>query len=55
MEVETRIIVAQEQAYCSDEEAEALLGLAAEVGRLINGLANSLKNNVRNCPLPTDH
>jgi four helix bundle protein len=47
MEVETQVIVAQEQACSSDEEAEALLSLAAEVGRLINGLANSLKSNLR--------
>jgi len=48
MEVETQIIIAQEQGYWSDREAEALLERAAEVGRLINGLCNSLKRK-------TDH
>ncbi len=43
MEVETQIIIAQEQAYCSAEQAEMLLALAAEVGRLLNGLSRALK------------
>lgn len=48
MEVETQVIIAQEQGYWSDREAEAPLERAAEVGRLINGLRNSLKRK-------TDH
>jgi four helix bundle protein len=43
METETQITVAHEQGYCSAEEAELLLALAAEVGRLMTGLSNSLK------------
>lgn len=46
MEVETQIIIAQEQAYCSAAQAEELLALAAEVGRLLNGLSNSLKRKL---------
>jgi len=47
METETQITVAHEQGYCPAEEAEALLALAAEVGRLLNGLSNSLKRKVQ--------
>jgi len=43
METETQLTVALEQGYCPAQEAEALLALAAEVGRLLNGLSNSLK------------
>lgn len=46
MEVETQIIIAQEQGYCSAVQAEELLALAAEVGRLLNGLSNSLKRKL---------
>jgi len=48
MEVETQIIIAEEQGYWPPQRAEALLNLAAEVGRLINGLSASLKQK-------TDH
>ncbi len=47
MEVETQIIIAQEQGYCSAKQAEELLELAAEGGRLLNGLANSLKRKLQ--------
>lgn len=42
MEVETQAIVAQRQSYLSEADTEILLAKAAEVGRLINGLYNSL-------------
>jgi len=42
MEVETRILLAQELGYLEIAEGESLLGAAAEVGRILNGLLNSL-------------
>lgn len=43
-EVETQVLIAQRLTYLSDERTEQLLDLAGEVGRLINGLYNSLNN-----------
>jgi four helix bundle protein len=42
MEVETRILLAQELGYLEIAEGESLLSAAAEVGRILNGLLNSL-------------
>lgn len=42
MEVETQILIAQEQIYLTPQQAENLLALTARTGRLINGLSNSL-------------
>jgi four helix bundle protein len=41
-EVETQIIIAGRLHFLREAEVTGVLGLAAEVGRLINGLANSL-------------
>ena len=41
-EVETQVLIAQRLAYLSEGETEPVLALAGEVGRLVNGLANSL-------------
>lgn len=41
MEVETRILLAQELGYLEIAEGESLLSAAAEVGRILNGLLNS--------------
>jgi four helix bundle protein len=41
-EVETQILMAQRLAYLPKQEVQAILNLAGEVGRLINGLSNSL-------------
>jgi four helix bundle protein len=41
-EVETQIIIAGRLNYLSEPKANGVLELASEVGRLINGLANSL-------------
>lgn len=38
MEVETQILIAQELGYLRPDESETLLGAAAEVGRILNGL-----------------
>ena len=42
MEVETQILIAQGLGYLQLEESQSLLGVAAEVGRILNGLLNSL-------------
>jgi four helix bundle protein len=41
-EVETQILIAQRLNYLKQFQAERLMGLASEVGRLLNGLINSL-------------
>ncbi len=43
-EVETQVLIALRLAYLDDGQADKLLALAGEVGRLINGLANDLPN-----------
>ena len=45
MEVETQIIISGEQQYLTSAQSERLLAMTAEVGRLLNGLLNSLKTN----------
>jgi four helix bundle protein len=42
MEVETQILIAQEQSYMNQSQTESLLNLTAKIGRLLNGLMNSL-------------
>jgi four helix bundle protein len=42
-EVETQILIAGRLHYLGQEEINHLLTLSAEVGRLINGLSNSLR------------
>jgi four helix bundle protein len=42
MEVETQILIAQGLGYLEDQTSENLLGAAAEVGRILNGLLASL-------------
>jgi hypothetical protein len=44
MEVETQIRIAQERGYPEQRESENLLGIAAEVSRILNGLLASLPN-----------
>jgi four helix bundle protein len=44
-EVETQILIAERLHYLSSDVRCALLTQAAEVGRLLNGLMNSLKLN----------
>ena len=41
-EVETYILLAQELGYLQNDESEGLLARAAEVGKILNGLLNSL-------------
>jgi four helix bundle protein len=42
MEVETQVLIAMRLKYITTPEANGLLERAAECGRLINGLSNSL-------------
>ena len=50
METETQILIAEMRKYISAEELKTVLNRSAEVGRLINGLSNSLLKK-----LTTDH
>jgi four helix bundle protein len=45
MEVETQILIARNLDYCTEAKATLLLDQAAELGRLLNGLMNSLSRN----------
>jgi four helix bundle protein len=42
MEVETYILLAQELGYLERDQSESLLAGTAEVGKILNGLLNSL-------------
>jgi four helix bundle protein len=42
MEVETQILISQELGYLERDQSEKLLSASAEVGRILNGLLNSL-------------
>ncbi len=42
MEVETQILISQELGYLERDQSENLLSASAEVGRILNGLLNSL-------------
>ena len=44
MEVETQILIAARLGYLSERNAKQITERSAEVGRLINGLSNSLNN-----------
>jgi len=44
MEVETQILIARELGYLKQPDAEDLLSVAAEVGRILNCLLASLPN-----------
>lgn len=43
-EVETQILIARELGYLAHDESENVLAATAEVGRILNGLLNSLSN-----------
>jgi four helix bundle protein len=48
MEVETQITIAEQLGYLKKEQESALLASAAEIGRLLNGLSNSLNKKLNN-------
>ena len=43
MELETQVLIAERLCYVSSETANRLLASSAEVGKILNGLINSLK------------
>jgi hypothetical protein len=45
MEAETQIQIAANLSYVSQDEADTLISLTAEVGRMQNGLSRSLLQN----------
>ena len=47
METETQTLVAEMRAYSTPEKCRGVMAKAAEVGRLINGLSNSLGRKAR--------
>jgi four helix bundle protein len=44
MEVETQVLLARELGYLDRDESEDLLSTTTEIGRILNGLLNSLPN-----------
>ena len=45
-ELETQVLIAQRRNYVSGPQAEELLKRATEVGRILGGLINSLKDRI---------
>jgi four helix bundle protein len=43
VEVETQLLIAQNLKYISDEHSQKLLAQAPELGRILNGLASSIR------------
>ena len=43
MELETQLMIAERLRYVSTESTNQILGRSAEVGKVLNGLINSLK------------
>jgi len=43
MELETQLLIGRNLDYLSEEKANTILGLTAELGRILNGLLSSLK------------
>ena len=41
-EIETQVLIAQRRNYLSESQASEILGRSGEVGRILNGLLNSL-------------
>lgn len=48
LETETQILLAQELQYLNSTDCDRLLNESGEVGRIINGLLNSLDGDHRN-------
>ena len=44
LEVQTQIFIARNLGYLNQSQGEALFERISEIGRLLNGLINSLKN-----------
>ena len=48
VEVETQLLIAQNLSFLSAKDSEHLLGLAAELGRILNGLIGAIKLRTEN-------
>ena len=46
LELETQVLIAQQQEYLSAESAESLIADTARVGQLINGLIRSIERRI---------
>jgi len=53
VEIETQIMIAQDLAYLSSDQAERLLLKAAELGRILNGLIKSTNSDTKPLQTPT--
>ena len=49
METETQIIISEMQGYITVEQSSEGMLMSAEVGRLLNGLVNSLERKIVSC------
>ena len=47
LELETQILIARKLEYLDDFESKRLIALTSEVGRLLNGLVNSLQSQLK--------
>jgi four helix bundle protein len=57
-ELEAQILISESLGFLKPDVSSKLMGMAAEVGRLINGLCRSLRKNLcttAHCRLPTVH
>jgi four helix bundle protein len=46
METETQVLIAEMQTYVTPQQSEALMLQSAEIGRMINGLVQSLERKI---------
>jgi len=51
LETETQILLSERLEYLGHKETESLIAQAAEVGRILNGLMNSLEKSRRSGPV----
>jgi len=42
-EIETQILISRDRGYLREEQADKLIGLSDELGRVLSGLINSMK------------
>lgn len=46
VEIETQLLISRDLEYFSEEKADGLLAEAQELGRILNGLINSIKSRI---------
>jgi four helix bundle protein len=52
LELETQITIGQELGYVELEDGKRLINLAAEVGRMLNGMVNTFQTLINSEPQP---